>query len=180
MTKNIKLNSLVMTALMMCMITVTTMFIKVPIPFTQGYVHLGDAMIYLSVLLLGKKNGALAAGVGSAMGDLLGGAGVWAPWTLVVKLLMALITGFLVEEMFSGNKPHGKTLGLVLPMTMGGLEMVASYYVAEGVIYGNWAAPVIGVPWNVGQFATGIIIAIVLASALCKSPAKEYFNTKIV
>ena len=52
---------IVMTALMMCLIMVATMFIRIPIPGTQGYVHLGDAMIFLSVLILGWKYGALAA-----------------------------------------------------------------------------------------------------------------------
>ena len=55
---------MVMTALMMCLVMIATMFIKVPIPFTQGYVHLGDSMIFLAVLILGKKSGALAAGAG--------------------------------------------------------------------------------------------------------------------
>lgn len=64
---------MVMTALMMCLVMIATMFIKVPIPFTQGYVHLGDSMIFLAVLILGKKSGALAAGAGSALGDIIGG-----------------------------------------------------------------------------------------------------------
>ena len=55
MTTAEKTNKLVMTALMMCMIIVLTMFVKVPIPLTQGYVHLGDAMIFISVMLLGWR-----------------------------------------------------------------------------------------------------------------------------
>ena len=37
--------NLVMTALMIGIIIVSIMFIRIPIPGTQGYVHLGDAMI---------------------------------------------------------------------------------------------------------------------------------------
>ena len=40
-----KINRVVMTGLMMCLILVATSLFKVPVPFTQGYVHLGDAMI---------------------------------------------------------------------------------------------------------------------------------------
>ena len=65
MTTAEKTNKLVMTALMMCMIIVLTMFVKIPIPLTQGYVHLGDAMIFISVMLLGWKYGAAATAVGS-------------------------------------------------------------------------------------------------------------------
>ena len=63
-----RIMNLVLTGLMMCLVMVATMFIKVPIPFTQGYVHLGDSMIFLSVLVLGTRNGCIAAGVGSALG----------------------------------------------------------------------------------------------------------------
>ena len=94
-----KVTNLVMTALMMCLIIAATMFIRIPIPMTQGYVHLGDSMIFLSVLILGKKQGAAAAGLGSALGDVLGGYAFWAPWTFVIKFLMALILGAFVEHM---------------------------------------------------------------------------------
>ena len=80
-----KTSKVVLTALMMCLIILATMLIKIPIPFTQGYVHLGDAMIFLSVLILGWKSGIVAAGVGSMLGDIIGGAAAWAPWTLVIK-----------------------------------------------------------------------------------------------
>ena len=72
---------IVMTALMMCLIMVATMFIRIPIPGTQGYVHLGDAMIFLSVLILGWKYGALAAAFGSMLADIIGGFAMWAPWS---------------------------------------------------------------------------------------------------
>ena len=62
MQTNSKTFRLVLTALMMCLIMVAILFIRVPIPFTQGYVHLGDAMIFLAVLVLGWKYGAVAGG----------------------------------------------------------------------------------------------------------------------
>ena len=65
MTGTEKTNKLVLTALMVCLVLLATYIIKIPSPFTQGYVHLGDTMIFLSVLLLGKKGGAAAAGLGS-------------------------------------------------------------------------------------------------------------------
>ena len=43
--------TMVLTAMMMCMVVVMTMIIRIPIPATQGYIHLGDCMIFFSVLL---------------------------------------------------------------------------------------------------------------------------------
>ena len=43
--KNDKTYKIVMTGLMMCLVMVATMIIRIPIPATEGYVHLGDAAI---------------------------------------------------------------------------------------------------------------------------------------
>ena len=173
--------TMVMTALMMCLVMIATMFIKVPIPFTQGYVHLGDSMIFLAVLILGKKSGALAAGAGSALGDIIGGYAFWAPWTLLIKLVMAWILGSFVERMEKSgkNQQEGRiSVGEVIGMVIAGLEMTAGYYVTEAVMSGYFFAALSGVPWNIGQFAVGMVLACILASALCKTPAKKFFAYK--
>jgi len=162
--------NMVMMGLMTCLVIVSTMFIKIPIPMTQGYVHLGDSMIFLGVLILGKKNGSLAAGIGSAMGDILGGYAFWAPWTLVIKFIMAWILGVFVERF----EKKGETVGMVIA----GIEMTAGYYIASSVMYGSWIVTLADIPWNVGQFAVGMIIASVLYRALDKTPAKKYFVAK--
>lgn len=161
---------MVLMGLMTCLVVVSTMFIKIPIPMTQGYVHLGDSMIFLSVLILGKKNGSVAAGIGSAMGDILGGYAFWAPWTLVIKFIMAFILGLFVERF--------DKKGEIIGMTIAGVFMTAGYYVASSIMYGSWIVTLADIPWNVGQFAVGMILASVLYKALDKTPAKKYFVVK--
>lgn len=182
MKRDEKVNKIVLTGLMMCLVTVATMFIKVPVPFTQGYVHLGDSMIFLSVLVLGKRNGVIAAGVGSALGDILGGYAFWAPWTLIIKGIMALIMGIFVEHMekkgnrYSGNS--GVNFMEITGMTLAGLFMVAGYYVTEVIMYGNWMTPIPSIPFNIGQFVVGMVLAVMAATALCKTSAKKFFAIK--
>ena len=175
-----RITTLVMTGLMMCLVMVATMFIKIPIPMTQGYVHLGDSMIFLAVLILGKNYGAAAAGIGSALGDVMGGYAFWAPWTLLIKFVMAYILGIFAEH--GEKKEHHSVRGVsvreVFGMILAGIEMTAGYYVTESLMYGNWAVPLASIPWNAGQFAVGMVIACILASALCKTPAKKYFAYK--
>lgn len=177
-----KINTIVMTGLMMCLVMVATMFIKIPVPFTQGYVHLGDSMIFLSVLVLGKKYGSIAAGVGSALGDVIGGYAFYAPWTLIIKLLMAFIMGAFVEHMEKAGRHKSETRGIsaaeIVGMFLAGLEMAAGYYTVESIMYGNPMTPLASVPWNIGQFIVGMVIAVVLASALYKTPARKYFAIK--
>ena len=172
MTEREKTSKLVLTALMMCLIVLATMLVKIPIPFTQGYVHLGDAMIFLSVLILGWKYGAVAAGVGSMLGDIIGGFAFWAPWTLVIKGGMAVLMGVCMR----GGAFRGRELA---GMTLGGLFMAAGYFLVEGIMYGNFGTAALGIPWNIGQFAVGMILAEILSAALQRTPAEKYFTYKL-
>lgn len=183
MTLREKTNKIILTGLMMAMITVVTMVIPIPIPFSSGgYVHLGDAVLFLSVLILGWQYGAVAAGVGSALADIFLGAAIWSPWTLVVKGGMAIIMGLFIAK---AEKSEGKTI-LGVPiyqqigMLLAGIFMVVGYYIAEGVIYGNFVAPILSVPWNIAQFIVGLVISTLVASTLYKSPAQKIFTYKPV
>ena len=81
---------LALTSLMTALILAATIAIRIPIPLTQGYIHLGDAMVYFGVIVLRRRNGSIAAGLGSSLADVLGGFAVWAPWSLVIKSGMAI------------------------------------------------------------------------------------------
>ncbi|MBQ6389811.1 MAG: ECF transporter S component [Mogibacterium sp.] len=161
---------LVTTALMTCLIVLGTILFRVPIPMTQGYIHLGDTMIYLGVLLLGRKGGASAAGLGSALADILGGYAFWAPWTLFIKLAMAYAAGLIIDKRPSQGAGNGSPAWQIFGMTIGGIVMCIGYLITERVMYGSWVAAVIALPWNVGQFAVGIAISLIVYHALVRVP----------
>ena len=177
-----KTNTIVMTAMMMCLILITTYTFKIPTPF-QGYVHLGDAMIFLAVLVVGKKNGAIAAAFGSALADLLGGYVAFAPWTFVIKGLMALVMGLFIDYMVKRSKKTVKIAGVplieIIGMIIAGIVMVLGYGVADAVLAGNIMTGILSMPANCGQFAAGVIIASILAASLYKTPAKRYFTYRL-
>ena len=172
---------IVMTALMMGLIMVAILFIRIPIPFTQGYVHPGDAMIFLAVLVLGWKYGAIAAAFGGMLGDIVGGVAAWAPWTFVIKGVMAIIVGLLIE--IALRKPDAGRKRIlaaeITGMVLAGAFMATGYYFAEGLMYGNWIVAALGIPWNIGQFVFGMLLAGILAEALCKTPVKGYFTYRL-
>ena len=161
-SSDIRTNRLVFASLKACLVLLGTILFRIPIPMTQGYVHLGDAMIYIAVLLLGKKQGAAAAALGSSLGDILGGFAFWAPWTFIIKFAMAYIAGSLIEK-----------TSKIVSMTAGGLVMCAGYLVAERVMYGSWALAAVGIPWNVGQFAVGIAVALAAQPLLSHIPSPK-------
>lgn len=174
--RNGKTNKIVMTAMMMGMIMVMTFVIRIPVPATQGYIHLGDCMIFLSVLMLGWKYGAIAAGVGSAMADLLGGYAVYAPVTLGVKFLMAAIVGLFIEKALKRDMTsNAVTVMEVIGMCFGGSFMVLGYYLVESMMYGSFVTPLASIPMNVVQFIVGAVIATALSRALAGTQAGRSF-----
>ena len=80
---------LVTTAMMTAMVMIATTFFK--IPNAMGYIHLGDGFVLLAAIILPKKYACFAGGVGAGLADIYGGYAVWAPWTLVMKIIMVLI-----------------------------------------------------------------------------------------
>lgn len=172
-----KSKNLIITALMIAVVAIATMFIR--IPTVNGYINLGDAMVYLSAFILGKKYGALSAGLGSALGDVLGGYAIWAPWTFVIKGLMALIAGYFFEKSLNHKKIAGMPIMTYAGMIIAGLEMCLGYYIANGTIYGNWIVALGEVLPNIGQFSVGIVISVILVKALSKTPVKNFFKYEI-
>lgn len=58
---------------MVALVTVATMLIQIPIPATQGFFNIGDAIIMVTALTFGPVVGGIAGGLGSSLADLLGG-----------------------------------------------------------------------------------------------------------
>ena len=71
-----KVKNLCETALFIAIVFLGVFIIKFPGPF--GYAHIGDSMIFLSVLMLGGKRGAAAGGLGAAVADIVSGYTIWA------------------------------------------------------------------------------------------------------
>lgn len=187
-----KTDNLVLTALMMGLVCLATFALKVPNPLTQGYVHLGDTFIFMSVLVLGKKNGAIASSVGAALADIFGGYVIFALGTFIAKGLMAYIMGEflergrkhedrLAEEAAAGGAVWEPRLFLslapyeFLAMVIGGFVEVVVYVFVNAIVYGNMAVGFVSIPGNTLQFVCSMVVAVLLVHALLKTPAKKYF-----
>ena len=162
---------LVLTGIMAGLVLAATSFFKIPVPATNGYIHLGDALIFISVIVLGRRDGTIAAASGSALADLLGGYAHWAPWTFVIKGLMAFVAATIYYSL-DHSDTSDKTMNRVketAAFAAGGLVMMAGYFIAQRVIYGTLAAPLAALPGNVIQAACGVIIAEAVSVPLSRS-----------
>ena len=64
-------------------------------------------------------------------------------------------------------------------MILAGIEMVIGYAIVDGALAGNMISGFLGAPFNMIQFAVGLVLAIMLAMALYKTPAKRYFAYRL-
>lgn len=163
---NTKLRKLVMAALFAALACVSTMSIRIPTPGTSGYIHPGDAIVILSGIILGPTTGMLAAGIGSAMADLLGGYFIYVPITFVIKGVIALIAGTIYGKIGKNKKTR------ILAVVLGGVAdivcVAGGYFVCEFFMYGLGAAA--SIPANMIQGAGGLIIALLLYPVLHAIP----------
>lgn len=170
----------VTTAMMTAMVMIATTFFK--IPNAMGYIHLGDGFVLLAAIILPKKYACFAGGVGAGLADIYGGYAVLAPWTLVIKIVMVLIVqlffDFLTKRASNGKhiaKIAGIPFAEFFAYVLAVLWTVSGYYIAQGFISGNWAAPIADVPGNVLQAAVGSVIAILVSVTLEKTSLGRSF-----
>ena len=82
--------SITATAVMAALTTLMTAYIfHIPVGVNGGYVHLGDTMIYLAAAFLPLPYACAAGAIGGGLADLLT-APVWAPATIIIKMLICL------------------------------------------------------------------------------------------
>ncbi|MBP1744988.1 MAG: hypothetical protein H6Q58_1966 [Firmicutes bacterium] len=172
---NSKTKSLVQVALMIAMTTLVTMTIRVPI--FSGYTHLGDSMIFVAAILLGSRKSFVSASVGMLLADILSGYLIWAPFTFVIKGIMALIAGTIA---YRNGKNGDDLVNNIIAFVVAGVWMVLGYLVASGFITAFLMSQDVtfiqgiivslrDIPANCIEVAVGILIALPLSKLIKKS-----------
>lgn len=146
-------------ALFMALVAVATMVVRVPIPQTSGYMNLGDSIVLLSGIFFGPALGFMAGGVGSALADILGGYPQWAPWTLGIKGIEAMLAGLAVRYLHLNI--HRITLAAIVCFVACTAWMVFGYYVTEVFMYDQKAA-LAELPANLVQAGGSVVLATLL------------------
>lgn len=101
--KNTNIQTIVLVALFTALTVIGTM-IKVPLP-TGAFVHLGNAVLLLSVLYLGYVKGSLAGGLGFAIFDILNGYASEAPYFIFESFVVGA-AAYGLFLLFKKNPTH--------------------------------------------------------------------------
>lgn len=134
-----------------------TLVIQIPFPLTKGYLNLGDTVLLAAGLLMGRRAGFLAGGLGSFLADFLVGY-PYALATLVIKGVEGYLCGMVFEKV-----PTMK--GRVLAVVIGAITMAFGYFFFECFLVGP-ATAAISLLANLGQGAAGAILGYSLSVVL--------------
>ena len=126
------------------------------IPVGNGYIHCGDAVIYLAAAVLPMPFAIASSAIGGMLADLLSGYAVYALPTFLIKGLLALA----FSRIGGTRKLEPRR---ILAMVVCGLISVVGYWVTAVILYGGWKAQFLGtVPGNCVQaIGSGIVYAVI-------------------
>ncbi len=161
--KTQRLRALVLSALLAALICVVTMYFQIPMP-PKGYFNLGDCFVLLGAFLLPAPFAACAGGIGSMLADLLLGYSIYAPATLAVKALMALVAASLFRLLRKRSY-----LAALLGALSGEVVMAGGYFLFELALYGTGTASANLLATNLPQGIVGFVSSVLLFSILEKT-----------
>ena len=167
-----KIVKMVFTALFAAIICVVTMMIRLPSLGPNGCVNIGDTFVLLSAWVIGGPYGALAAGIGSGLADLLAGYGVYVPGTAIIKFAMAFAAWILYrivkgkDDKKSDKAEARKAAAYLSSAIIAEVIMVVGYFVYEFFILGYGSGAAAAIISNLFQGGANIIISVVIVNAL--------------
>lgn len=166
---NGKISKIAQSAVFAAMIFVLTAFVHIPAP--SGYIHFGDAILYIAAIFMGAPWAFVAGAIGEGLADVAGGFAAYAPATVIIKILMALPFIFVRGE---GKKLF--TLKASLMTIPAALINVGGYFLADLIISRAYAF--VDIPGNIVQSVASAIIFIILAAALDKAKIIDKISKK--
>lgn len=173
---NVKTQDVVQVALMAALTYIATAVINVPMgSIVKGVIHLGDSMVFLAAVLIGRKKAFLSSAIGMCMFDLFSPYIIWAPFTFFIKGIMAYIAATIAyRKNYDGNNMWNN----IIAFALAGVWMIAAYYGA-GVIIMHFVMNVAfgqafilsaaEIPGNIVHIVAGIILAVPLGRVLKKA-----------
>ena len=145
--------AIVVTAMCIALTYIFTAVVNIRLPFAPngGLIHLGNVPLFLA--------------------DLFSGWTAWAPFTFIIVGLMGFSVGAITE------KKKGfcwKVVAILVACVI----KIAGYYIAEGIIYGNWITPVSSIPGNLLQVGVAAVVVLIISGQLQKLAERMGLCTK--
>lgn len=176
MNKHSAILKLCVTGLFAALAYVAFTFLKISIPTPAGYTafHLGNTFCILAALLLGGLPGGIAGAIGMGIGDILDPLYITvAPKTIILKLMIGIITGFVAHKCFHIHTLEGKKLvkATILSTSAGMLfnciaEPLFGYFYTAFILGAPAKAAATLAAWNAVTTLTNAVLAVIISTML--------------
>lgn len=161
MTKTFNTRTLTQIALMAALVFVgTNLGIRIPIGGSETMLHFGNVFCLLAGLLFGGIPGGLAAGIGSAIFDILGGFASEFWITFINKFCMAFVAGMIAQHgvKLIKNRPFRLSLAAI-----SGSLTYTFLYILKNTIESRFVQ---GLPWAGVWSVVSVKLAVSLTNGL--------------
>lgn len=162
------LRRLCLAAVFAALVFVATAYLP-RIPTVNGYVHLGDTLVFLCASLLPMPYAVAASAIGGGLADLLTGYAIWAPASFIIKGATAFFFTSRGKKILCAKN--------FIAIAIAAVICVGGYYVWAAIfISGSWAAPVSELFPNLMQTVVSGVLYVVIALVFDRVPAlRRYF-----
>ena len=170
--RNKSLLNITYTAIFTAIIILATSTIKFSTGLGEGYIHLGDSMIYLTACLLPFPYCIIAGALGGGLADILSGFAIWSIPTMLIKMLNVLPFAIVCKKLKTNKILCKQT---VLMTVVSGVITILGYFVAECILY-SVASATLSITGNTIQAVASGIIFMIIATTLDKINFKRRIN----
>ena len=155
---------------LMCMSGILSAFVFVitaylHIPTYNGYVHCGDGIIFVAACILPMPYSIMIGALGAMLADLLTGFAIWAPGSMIIKSLLAMLFTCKSNKIITK-----RNLVMLLPAA---LISAGGYYLYETLITGNLVVALSGIPASLVQAVASSIVYVALGATMDKYNIKK-------
>ena len=145
-------------AVLTAVVVVFTLVIR--IPTTKGYLNLCDVAICFIAFTFGPVSAFLAAGLGTAIADLISGYAQWAPISFFVHGIEGLLIALIVRKQpLSKMRTFLAAIVCVLTVSLG-------YFVLSALFISTVAVAAAEIPPNMIQAGVGVVFGLALSKAI--------------
>ena len=163
--KDNKVRLMCIASIFMALVFIFTAFLQIPV--NNGYIHIGDSLIYISACLLPFPYAIAVSAGGALLADCLTRFAFWAPGSIIIKSLTVLL--------FS-RKKNIINIHNLLALIPAAILCAGGYYLYEALINSNYIAPLAGIPSSIVQSTASSIIFVMLGYTLDKINFKSKIN----
>lgn len=161
--KNKSVKLMCLTGIFVAVVFVFTAYLH--IPTYNGYVHIGDGIIFLAACLLPWQYAVFVGAGGALLADCLTGYAIWAPGSVIIKATTALLFSSKCKKII-----EKRNLSALLPAIV---ICAGGYYLYEVLITGSFIASLEGVPGSLTQSIASCILFVVVGRAFDKMNLKQ-------